>query len=226
MGCIMAKCHNCNVEILDETEYCPLCRSVLEPTDALENMYPDVGPAMRRRLFISRIYLFCGLIAEFALILINVLCHSTIWWSAIAGLGILYGYMVLRYAIIGQAGYRTKTILLAMIGIVSVISIDFITGYRGWSVDYALPGVILLMDAAILMCMLFLNRRNWQSYIILQIALILCSLVPILLNLFELENNRFMAFSPLAASVLLFAGTMILGGSRAMTELKRRFHIN
>ena len=222
----MAKCHNCNVEILDETEYCPLCRSVLEPSDPLENMYPDVRFAMRRRIFLSRIYLFCGLIVELALILINALCNSTIWWSAITGLGILYGYMVLRYAIIGESGYRSKVITLSMIGILSIISIDFITGYRGWSVDYALPGVILLMDGALLICMLFLNRRNWQSYIVLQLSMMLCSLLPILLNLFELERNRFMAFAPLAVSTLLFLGTMILGGHRAATELKRRFHVN
>lgn len=221
----MGKCHNCNVEILDETEYCPLCRSVLGPSDALENMYPDVRLAMHRRIFLSRIYLFCGLIAEIVLVFINMLCNSTIWWSAISGLAIVYGYMVLRYAIIGEAGYRSKTILLSMIGILSVISIDFIIGYRGWSVDYALPGVILLMDVGILVCM-FINHRNWQSYIILQLSMILCSLVPICLNLFELERNRFMAFAPLAASAMLFAGTMILGGRRATTELKRRFHIN
>lgn len=221
----MAKCHNCNVEILDETEYCPLCRSVLTPSDPLENMYPDVRFAMRRRIFFSRIYLFCGLIAELILILINALSNSTIWWSAITGLGILYGYMVLRYAIIGEAGYRSKTIVLSMIGILSIISIDFITGYRGWSVDYALPGVILLMDVGILVCMI-VNHRNWQSYIMLQISMMLCSLLPILLNLFELERNRLMAFTPLAASALLFLGTMILGGHRASTELKRRFHVD
>lgn len=221
----MAKCNNCNIEILDETEYCPLCRSVLAHSDTMENMYPDVRLVMQRRMFLSRIYLFCGLIAEVALILINILCHSTIWWSAITGLGILYGYMVLRYAIIGEAGYRTKIILLSLIGIISIISVDFITGFRGWSVDYALPGVILLMNIAIIVCMI-VNRRNWQSYIILQISMILCSLLPILLNLFELERNRYMAFAPLAASVLLFAGTMILGGHRATTELKRRFHVD
>ena len=197
---------------------------MLEPTDALENMYPDVRNVMRRRIFLSRIYLFSSLIAELILVAINILCNSTIWWSAITGLGLLYGYMVLRYAIIGEAGYRSKTIVLSMIGILSVISVDFITGFKGWSVDYALPGVILLMDVGIAVCMI-VNRRNWQSYIALQLAMILSSLIPIALNLFELENNSHMAFAPLIISLLLFAGTMILGGHRASTELKRRFHI-
>ena len=32
----MSKCRNCNVEILDETEFCPLCHSVLEQTEELD----------------------------------------------------------------------------------------------------------------------------------------------------------------------------------------------
>ena len=224
-GCIMAKCKKCNVEILDETEFCPLCHSVLEATDALEDMYPDIRFRMRKRILFSRIFLFCGILAELALILINALCASTIWWSAITGLGILYSYMVFRYAIIGRSGYRSKMIVLTMIGIASIISIDFVIGYRGWSVDYVLPAAILLMDAGILFCVIY-NRRNWQSYILWQFAMILCNLIPMLLNIFELENNRFIAFAPFAASTILFMGTMILGGRRAVVELKRRFHVN
>jgi len=221
----MAKCNRCNVEILDETEFCPLCRSVLEPTDPLENMYPNIRLKMRKRILFSRIYLFCGILVLLALVLINVLSHSSIWWSAITGLGIVYSYMVLRYAIIGKAGYRSKIILLTLIAILGIITIDFVTGYRGWSVDYVLPAGILLMNGGIVFCMIY-NRRNWQSYIPWQLAMILFSLLPMFLNLFHIENNPFMAFSPLASSLIIFAGTMILGGRRAAVELKRRFHVN
>ena len=43
----MSKCRNCNVEILDESEFCPLCHSVLEQTEELENMYPNLSPKQR-----------------------------------------------------------------------------------------------------------------------------------------------------------------------------------
>lgn len=220
----MGKCQKCNVEILDETEFCPLCRSVLERTDELENMYPDARIVMRKRMFFSRVYLFCAIIAEALLIFINVLFPSPIWWSAITGLGLLYSYMVLRYAIIGKSGYRSKVIVLSIIAILSAVAIDFIIGYRGWSVDYVLPSGILLMDGVILGCMIC-NRRNWQSYIMWLLAMVLCSLIPILLNLFELEQNRFLAFAPLTASAAIFAGTLIIGGRRAAVELRRRFHV-
>lgn len=221
----MGKCCKCSVEILDETEYCPLCRSVLERTDEMENMYPNARVSMRKRIFFSRVYLFCILILEVILVSINSLDESLIWWSAIAGLGLLYSYMVLRYAIIGKAGYRSKVMLLAMIAVLSAIAIDFIIGYRGWSVDYVLPAGVLLTDVIILGCMIF-NRRNWQSYIMWQIAMILCSLIPAALHLAGLEKNSFVSFAPLFASISIFIGTLILGGRRAGVEIRRRFHIS
>lgn len=221
----MGKCKNCCVEILDETEYCPLCNSVLEHSGEFENMYPDARIAMKKMIIISRIYLFCGIIVSLVLVLINYLTSSSIWWSAVCALGILFGYLVLRYAIIGKSGYRTKTLVLATIAVLSIIAIDFITGYRGWSVNIGLPAGILVVDILILGSMIF-NHRNWQSYIMLQLVTILLSLIPVLLNIIQLERNRYMAFLPLAVSAAIFLGTMIIGGRKAKTELRRRFHIN
>lgn len=221
----MGKCYNCKIEILDETETCPLCRSVLEPTDELENMYPNVRIIMKKLLLFTRIYLFCAIILEAVLLGINILTDSQIWWSAITGLGLLYSYVVLRYAILGKAGYRTKVVLLSLIAILSAIAIDFVTGYRGWSVDYVMPSGILLVDAIIIGCMIC-NHRNWQSYIMWQLMMILFSLFPAMLYIMELEHNTAMAFLPLAVSLAVFLGTMIIGDRRARQELKRRFHVN
>ncbi len=221
----MGRCYNCNIEILDEAETCPLCQSVLEQTEELENMYPNVRILLKKLLLFSRIYLFCAIVLEAILFGFNLLTDSQIWWSAITGLGFLYGYVVLRYAILGKAGYRAKVILLSLIAILSAVAIDFVTGYRGWSVDYVMPAGILAVDVIIIGCMIW-NRRNWQSYIMWQLLMILFSLFPAMLFILDLEHNAYMAFSPAAVSVAIFLGTMIIGDRRARLELKRRFHIN
>ena len=176
----MSRCKQCNVEILDETERCPLCHSVLEKTVEVENMYPNVRTMTRRLALLSRIYLFVAILVEALLIYLNVLSDSEMFWSAIPGLAMLYGYLVLRYAILGKSGYKGKTIVLTLIAILMVVAIDFVVGYRGWSVNYALPSAILLVDVGILILMC-INRRNWQSYMMWQIFMILCSVVPLVL---------------------------------------------
>lgn len=180
---------------------------------------------MRRLMLISRIYLFCAIITGIVLFWIDLQTESKIWWSVIAVAALVLVYLILRYAILGKSGYRSKIILLSVMIILYTISIDLVIGYKGWSVDYVLPGGILLVDAFIIFCMIF-NHRNWQSYIMWQIMMVILSFIPIVLFFTGLEHNPYMAFIPLAVSFLIFLGTMIIGDRKARTELKRRFHIN
>jgi len=220
----MGKCTTCHIEILDETEYCPLCHCVLTATDELENIYPNVRLRIRRLLLFSRIYLFTAILLEAVLFGINLLTESTIWWSAITGLGLLSGYLVLRYAILGKSGHRSKIFMLTLFAILIAVAVDYVMGYQGWSVDYVLPAGILAADVIIIGCMIY-NKRNWQSYMMGQILTLLCSFIPVVFFLLGLEHNPYWAFSPLAASAALFLGTLIIGDRRAVLELKRRFHI-
>ena len=220
----MSRCKQCNVEILDETERCPLCHSVLEKTVEVENMYPNVRTMTRRLALLSRIYLFVAILVEALLIYLNVLSDSEMFWSAIPGLAMLYGYLVLRYAILGKSGYKGKIIVLTLIAILMVVAIDFVVGYRGWSVNYALPSAILLVDAGILVLMC-INRRNWQSYMMWQIFMILCGVVPLVLYAVGIVTAPILALLAFAFSTALFLGTLIIGDRRARTELRRRFHV-
>ena len=220
----MSRCKQCNVEILDETERCPLCHSVLEKTVEVENIYPNVRTMTRRLALLSRNYLFVAILVEALLIYLNVLSDSEMFWSAIPGLAMLYGYLVLRYAILGKSGYKGKIIVLTLIAILMVVAIDFVVGYRGWSVNYALPSAILLVDAGILILMC-INRRNWQSYMMWQIFMILCSVVPLVLYAVGIVTAPILALLAFAFSAALFLGTLIIGDRRARTELRRRFHV-
>lgn len=220
----MSKCKQCNIEVLDVTERCPLCHSVLEHTVEVENMYPNVRLMTRKLMFISHIYLFGAILLEALLLYVNVAGDSQTWWSVITGLAFFYGYMLLRYAILGKSGYISKTIVLTLIGVLSVVAADFVVGYQGWSVNYALPTAILLSDAGILMLMVF-NRRNWQSYMMWQIFMVLCSIVPLVFCQVGIVTVKLLARITFGCSAALFLGTLIIGDRRARTELKRRFHI-
>lgn len=221
----MGKCRTCNLEILDETDHCPLCQAILEPTHEVENMYPDVRLKTRRLSLITRIYLFCAIVLEGALIFLNIVTEPKMWWSVLTGLALLYVYLVMRYAVLGKSGYKSKIITLILLALLALVAADFVTGYRGWSVNYVLPSSILLVDVIIIGCMLC-NRRNWQSYMMWQLMMILCSLIPAGLFMAGLEQQQLVAFLPLTASCVLFLGTLIIGDRRARLELKRRFHIH
>ena len=219
----MAECRNCGVGVLDDTEICPLCRSVLEKTETMENMYPNVRARIRGLRLAARIYLFCSLVLFAVLALLDWHREVQIWWSVLVGLVLLYGYLVLRYAIAGKSGYRGKVMVLSILAVLLAVAADFVIGYRGWSVDYVLPGGILVLDGIVAGCMAC-NPRRWYSYILWQLILVVCSLVPAALYFLELEHNAVMAFLPAAVSAALFLGTLIIGDRPARQELARRFH--
>ena len=87
-----------------------------------------------------------------------------------------------------------------------------------------LPACLILADITILILML-VNRRNWQSYMMTEILVMLLSLIPVILWLFEVIVFPYLVWVSVAASVFLFLGTLILGDRRARTELRRRFYV-
>ncbi len=220
----MSRCIQCNIEVLDEAQHCPLCQCALEHTIEVENMYPDIRMRTRKLVLASRIYLFLAIVAE--IVLVNISLFSD--WSSIvyliSGMAFFFGYMVIRYAILGKSGYIAKTVVLTILALALFVAADFAVGYNGWSVNYVVPSGILFIDAGILLFMI-INRKNWQSYMMLEIFMVLCSGVMLILYLFGIVTNPVMLSVAFHVSLILFLGTVIIGGRRARVELKRRFHI-
>ncbi len=174
-------------------------------------------------MLLSRIYLFVAIVAEAILVAVNHYGDFETAWSLVTGLIFFYGYLVVRFAILGKTGYIAKTIVLTLIAILILIAIDFVSGYRGWSVRYVFPAAIILVDAGILILMCEPEKLAELYYV--ADFMILCSFVPIILYLTGIIYVPYLALAALGTSVFLFLGTLIIGDRRARVELKRRFHI-
>lgn len=221
----MNKCQKCNVIILDDTDRCPLCKHVVQ-TDGEpgENRYPNASAVTKRFRFAENLFLFLSILLGCLCIFLNGVIDPTVLWSPVVVLVLIYANVVLRLAIIGRSGYMFKTVSLIILAVAMLLGIDWLTGYRGWSLDYVLPAGILALDLAI-MILMCVNRRNWQSYMMAQILTILLALIPLILRKAGVVHSCYLVWIAFLASALLFVGTVILGDVRARTELKRRFHI-
>lgn len=221
----MSKCRQCNIEILDDTQRCPLCNSVLEATDEMENAYPNIKVKTKRFVMISRLYLFLAVVAELILINICVLTEVQSIVYIISGMVLVYGYIFFRYSIIGTSGYRAKALVSIILAVLMLVAIDILHGYNGWSVNYVFPSGIILVDAFILVVMA-INYKNWQSYMLQQIFMILCSIAALVLCKIGIITSPILSIIAMNISLIIFLGTLILGGRRARVELMRRFHIS
>ena len=221
----MAECKKCGVRITDDTDRCPFCRCVLEDDGTkVENVYPDVENKVKVWRHIRRIVLFLSICAMIGMLIALYMGADIFNWTVVVGLILLYVNVTIYMTITERIGYMFKTMFLTLTVVFILIGIDYFTGYRRWSYDYTLPAALIFLNFSCVLLML-INRRNWQSYISLQIFNILFGVVLMILLQLDIIRQPVMVLIAGAASIVIFAGTMIFGGRRAADELKRRFFI-
>ncbi len=218
-------CRQCGVDVRDSSRICPLCRCVLDSDEGALDKYPDIGAKQYSFKLATRIYLFAAIVLESVLVYLNYRYFSGTFWSVVPGVVLAYIYLTLAYTISNtRAGYRMKILVGAASAVILMLVADRALGGLGWSVSYALPIVLLAVDAALLILMVC-NRKSWQSYIIFELEMVLISFVPAALGRAGYVHAPWLSYLAFAASAFLFLGTFIIGGKRARVELKRRFHI-
>lgn len=228
---MMSRCKQCNVEILDNTEKCPLCHHVLELDDLQrENMYPNARVVRRKYRVLENVLLFASIVVFVICFTINFAYNRTIpaeeeiWWSLIVGLGLVYGNGLLRITILGKSDYLFKIMIAIFLALAVLLEVDWLTGAHGWGVDLVFPICIIALDIGILILML-VNRRNWQSYLMVQIGALILGVVALIFVLTDVITFPYLAVIAAGISLFVFLGTVIIGDQKARTELKRRFHI-
>ena len=222
MGCIMGRCINCEIEILDDVETCPLCRSVLLPTDETENAYPNVRPHLRDMALKLNMYLFIAPLLWLGVVFYNIQtginCHCSIG----AGVVMVYIYMIWHRAVSGRASYRNKVLVISFISALLLVGIDLSLDFEGWSISWVLPGGLLIAVFVIVYCMCR-DQRSWQSYISGQLWTIIFSFL-VWGGCHWTGKEQHLAVLDILLSLIFFWGSIAVGGHRAYAELKRRFH--
>ncbi len=231
----MNRCPNCNVILYHHPQVCPLCHSVTEETDPEQSEhfaqlfgepapYPNARGRNKLLRFILKLVLFVFVVAEVIMIVINYYTAVTYPWSVITGFSFLYIYLFLVYWISHDSGFAAKVGLQMLITMVFLYEIDAFNGMRGWSLQWAIPSIILLGDGLVFLLML-LNRSRWQSYLLLLLLLGICSLVIMILFTVGKIHNVVLPLISLLVTSLYFFGTLLCGWKSAGRELSRRFHI-
>lgn len=145
------------------------------------------------------------------------------WWSLIAVGGIAYAAMTVRYSIMRRSSISGILLVQSLGAHLLLILIDLMTGFHGWSFNYAIPSLILF-DVIAIVFLIVVNRLNWQSYFMYQIVITIFSFIPLILWAAGLVTKPLMAVITTSLSVAVLIVTIILGDRSVKKELKRRFH--
>ena len=220
----MSKCHHCQIEIKDHTETCPLCQGVLELGGETGHFYPDISAKRKQMGLFRRIISFLSVLAITLCLYIDYHTENGFDWSLIASASILLGLLWFLTLTNPYRGYRGRIFFIICSGFAYLFFLDYISGFSGWSFNYVLPGVIFLVNFVLIFLMIY-NHRCWESYMIYQIGCVLIGAIPIVLIYVGIVHHPILSELAFGSSVLLFVGTLILGGQAARMELQRRFFI-
>ena len=231
----MNRCPQCKVILYGHPQVCPLCQCVTEEMNKQECMeagalfgengpYPDVYARQKLQRFLLKLILFVFVVAEVVMVLINYYTAVSYPWSLITGFSLLYIYLFLLYWITHDAGFAAKVGLQMMITMVFLFEIDYWNGFKGWSLQWAIPGIILLGDGLVFFLMI-LNRSRWQSYMLLLLLMGVCSVAIIVLYFMGQIASVVLPMICTLVTGFFFFGTILFGGGAAGREFSRRFHI-
>lgn len=186
--------------------------------------YPDVKGVSRKYRLLENIILFLSIVGQIVLTTVDYMTDQGINWSFIVLLVVIYANVTLRLAIVGRNGYIFKIVSTFVFTVLFLEGIDLLTGASGWALTFVFPSAILAMVLATIILMI-VNIRNWQSYMMMQLFLVLMSVIAMILVAVKVIWFPYLSMGAMGASLFLFLGTLIIGDKRARTELKRRFHI-
>lgn len=191
--------------------------------EANKGMYPEISYDINILKKMTHLFYAVLLAVAACLGVVNYATYSGFMWSVIAIASIVYAVMTVQYSIMRHANLGYKILIQTIGAQILLVIIDIMTGYKGWSIDYAIPTTILFADIAIVF-LIVVNRLNWQSYFMYQIAVTVFSFIPMVLWAVGLIDRPLMAIITVIISVLVLTVTILLGDRRVKNELIRRFH--
>lgn len=221
----MKTCKRCKVNIGEDTEICPLCRTVLFNLDSTKHdkTYPAIEVNLHKYNIVKRLFMFVSILSAVGSVITNYLTYNGVMWSLITISAIIYFWTIMRYSIKRNRNIASHILVqLICISILTVV-MDYSIGYSGWSVNNVIPEIIILANVAVLI-LVFVNRMYWHTYVINQIVIAICGLIPGILLLCGLITVIMPTVIATATSFLVLVIMIIFGDKTIKSELKRRFH--
>lgn len=186
-------------------------------------IYPQKLNSKKSNLIVKLGLIISVLVAVFLLI-INKLFKPHIPWATIAISGIVYVWIVLFYSIrrnINIAGH----VLLQTLALSSLtVFIDYILGFKAWSLDIIIPILIVIANVTMLVLTIVIHK-NFIKYATYQLVISLFSILPIMLFIENITHNKVMCIIASIISLINLGLSLILCAKDLKETVIRKFHM-
>lgn len=219
----MRYCDKCKLKVRGSDTVCPLCQHKLSG-EAEERVYPLVPTVYRQhKIFIKSLILFTITVGVICAA-VNLIFPQSGYWSAFVALGILCFWISLAYAVKKKDNIPKN--ITVQVFIVSVLSYgwDFLTGWRGWSLNFVIPIAcsMALLSLLIVAKVMKIPPGDYIAYITIDIVF---GIVPIVFYLCGLLTIVVPSIVCISLSILSLSALLVFEGRNMLQELAKRFHV-
>lgn len=219
----MKHCPKCKVDVRGFPIYCPLCQGKLNG-EGEAPFFPKVPSIYEKYRLFFQILALSGIGIAVVAVTVNLMVPQTGRWSLLVLLGI--GSLWLSVGVSARNLHHVTHVIMtqSFVGSLLFVVWDFVVGWRGWSIDYAVP--ILLMISLLTMQILIKARGiKTEDYMVCTSFHALVGLVPLVLYLTGSLNQVIPTLICIALSALLLAGLLIFKWGELLAEYHKRFRI-
>jgi len=219
----MKYCEKCGVKVRGVEIVCPLCQQKLSG-EAEEGIYPPIPTVYRQYETFFRALILFTIAVGVTCGAVNLLLPQRGYWSVFVALGLLCFWISLAYAVRKRdnipENITVQVFLVSALGLVW----DWLTGWRGWSLDFVLPIAcsMALLSLAILAKVLKMPPGDYLVYLNMDIVFGIAPLVFYLTGLVHIPLPSIICIS---LSILTLSALIVFEGKNMLEEMSRRFHI-
>ncbi len=220
----MQYCEHCNVNIRDRKKRCPLCQNPLaSPKEDSRPIFPKI-PIKYDSHMALRILIFLSITIIVSSFAIYMLFPVSVNWPKYVILTTVCIWLILIVAI-NKRNNITKS-MLWQVGVISLLAVfwDWITGWKGWSIDYVIPLICVAAMAVLFITAKVMNLQA-RDYLFYLLLVGLYGLVPILFIVFGWVNVLYPSIICITLSIISLAALLLFQGENIKDELDKRMHV-
>jgi hypothetical protein len=207
---------------------CPLCRSQTTQLDGCEDDYGAVFPVVptmfERYNFIIRLALFAVVAVSAIAFGVNLMVPHESLWSIFVAIGAFCGWIALLAALRRRNNIQRNIFNQALLVSAFALIWDFITGWRGWSVDFVMPSLFAFSIIAIIATALIL-KIPVERYLMYLLINCVFAFVPVILVACGVVKVIYPSYICTIIAAVVTAWLVILYTNKMISEVKRRFHV-
>ena len=219
----MRRCEKCNVFVRGDEKACPLCQHTLTGT-CEEAVYPNLPTVYRQFQLFFKLLIFFTAAAGICCVAVNLILPQSGMWSLFAVLGIVCFWVCLAYAVRKKDNIPEGITKLVVIVSLLALGWDRLTGWHGWSLNFALPFACItaMVSMAVVAKVL---RMPAGDYVVFLVADIVFGIVPLVFYLTGLLSYVIPSVLCFALRLLLLSALILFEGKNMLREVQKRFHV-